>query len=251
MQASWEVGLGKGFQARVSLPFDIKGSRIQYTLEDGTEYQPPYAGIHHRNETLVGLGDAVLGTRYVTAISEMSVLSLGLGLTIPLGSTEENPYLLGAESKEHQHFQFGTGVLSPRFQIAWNIRKNRFGLQTWASAQTPIYKNRKGFKPGFSAGWGISPQVKIHPRIDLFLPLEGAHLAKETWNGQQAPSSGKHALRTGLMVGVTLKRGVWLFAQGLVPVWQQSLSDNTDDQILEPFVGTLGISWAPDKPLWD
>ena len=91
----------------------------------------------------------VLGTRYVTAISEMSVLSLGLGLTIPLGSTEENPYLLGAESKEHQHFQFGTGVLSPRFQIAWNIRKNRFGPQTWASAQTPIYKNRKDLNLDF------------------------------------------------------------------------------------------------------
>lgn len=158
---------------------------------------------------------------------------------------------MGAESKEHQHFQFGTGVVSPRFNLGWNIRKDRFGLQTWTSVLTPLYANRKGFQPGLSLAWGLSPQIKIHPRVDLFVPIEGAHQTKEKWDGQFAPSSGKHSIRTGLMFGITIKRGVWLFAQGLVPIWQQSLSDNTDDQVLEPFVGTIGISWAPDKPLWD
>ena len=249
-QIGWELGLGKGFQIQAILPVDLKGSRIEYTDMDGNEYMPPYAGIHHRNETLVGLGDARIMASQVRAVGKQGAPAIRLGTTLPLGRTEENPYVLGLQSKEHQHFQFGTGTFMPTANVSLFLRKDRWGLQAWTGGQVALYANAHGFKPGVSGNWGIAPQYRIHARVDLLLPIEGVHQARNRWGDNIAPSSGKHSLRTGVLIGVTVKRGLWLYTQASVPVWQQSLSTNTNDQILEPFLGTLGISWRSDKALW-
>ena len=251
LRVSWELGLGKGFQIGASLPVDLKVSTIQYTDTNDEPYTPPYAGIHHRNEVLTGLGDGQLLMRYVRRINDIAIFSGGLGVSLPFGRTEEDPYTLASQSLPHQHFQFGTGLFMPSATLSLMLRKDRFGLQIWGLAQLPPYTNGKGFRPGTTGTWGFSPQIKIHPRVDLLLPLEGVHQGRERWNGTYAASSGKHSLRTGLMIGITLKRGLWLYTQGTVPIWQKSLSTNTDDQILEPFVGTLGLSWSSDKAIWD
>ena len=249
-QTSFELGLGKGFQVQTILPFDVKGSGIRYSLADGSDYTPTYAGIHHRNEVLAGLGDGQLIARQVRQIGDLTTFTIGVGLTLPFGTTEEDPFELAAESKEHQHFQFGTGTFMPSLQTSLLIRKDRFGGQFWAQGQMGLYDNTKGFRPGPTLTWGIAPQIKVHPRVDLLIPVQGIHQGRERWSGVEAESSGKHTLRVGVMTGITLKRGLWFYIQGSVPVWQRSLSSNTDDQILEPFVGTIGISWMPDKRLW-
>ena len=247
---SSELGLGKGFQVGLELPLDFKVSTIRYELVDGSSYQPPYSGIHHRNETLVGLGDGRLRLRYVARIGDLVTLGVGAGATLPFGRTEEDPFLLAKEGDEHQHFQFGTGTIIPVASTEILIRKDRFGLQLWSSAQFSMYTNGKDFKPGSSVTWGIAPQVKIHPRVDLLAMFDGLHQAKDIWSGEQAPSSGKHRLNAGAMIGVTVHRGVWVYVQGSVPVWQRSLSIVQDDQILEPFTGSMGVSWALDTPIW-
>ena len=187
---------------------------------------------------------------HVQSVGKMGAFTIGIGSTLPFGRTEQNPYLLGAQSEEHQHFQFGTGAFVPAATTSLFLRKERLGLQIWGGGQFPLYANKKGFKPGISGTWGIAPQYRLHARVDLLLPIEGVHQARNKWNGEFAPSSGKHTLRTGVMLGFTLKRGLWLYTQASVPVWQKSLSTNTNDQILEPFLGTLGISWRSDKALW-
>ena len=55
---------GDGWQIALMIPFQARFLSIDYYLS-GTqeEYLPPYAGIHHRNETLLGLGDLEISTQ--------------------------------------------------------------------------------------------------------------------------------------------------------------------------------------------
>ena len=56
-QTTVSFGLGNGWQVMGMIPVDAKLLSIEYTTMDGQPYDPPYGDIHHRNETLFGLGD--------------------------------------------------------------------------------------------------------------------------------------------------------------------------------------------------
>ena len=124
-QTTASVGLGGGWQVMGMIPVDAKLISIEYTTMDGEPYDPPYGDIHHRNETLFGLGDGRIEAQYFFRVADGWVLGGGLGATVPLGRTEENPYALAERSEKHQHMQMGSGTVDPAFSLssAWTGAK--------------------------------------------------------------------------------------------------------------------------------
>ena len=91
---------------------------ISYYLEDGSSYEPPYAGIHHRDEQLLGLGDPKVMLQKIFWKGDWGIMP-NFSISIPLGKTEDNPYLRAKESLVHQHIQMGTGTTVPFFGVTF------------------------------------------------------------------------------------------------------------------------------------
>ena len=52
-----EYGITNWLSAELQLPLKLSKTTIKYRTLEGASYNPDYQPIHHRNETLVGLGD--------------------------------------------------------------------------------------------------------------------------------------------------------------------------------------------------
>lgn len=103
------LGLGGGWQVGLELPFDLRAFDVTYTTLDGAPYDPPYDDIHHRDETLLGPADGELTLRRYGR-RERLVAGAWLGLSLPLGRTEEDPFAAAEQGEWHQHTQLGAGL---------------------------------------------------------------------------------------------------------------------------------------------
>ena len=64
LRLTGEYGLLDHLSAEVQIPLRLTVNRIVYRRLDGTELQPSYPNIHHRNETLFGIGELMKQTDY-------------------------------------------------------------------------------------------------------------------------------------------------------------------------------------------
>lgn len=240
-----ELGLTPNASAELQLPVRLVASSITYRRMDGTPFEPPNPGLHHRDETLAGLGDAWLTVR---AAWSMGALRVGarLGSTLPLGSTVENPFSLGAAGLEHQHVQFGSGTFQPllgadaawRFDAAWSVR----GYAQWIPAP---FENRFGYRPGDKVNAGALVEWLPPGWLGASLGADVLSEGAERWGGvvQQDGNVG----RTDLLVGGGLQ-GTWegvgrLFATVRVPVAQWfSAGGDHDGQLTYPAVVQVGFA---------
>ena len=72
------------WQLTFQIPFQYRNIKISYNLLDGSHYEPPYAGLHHRNENLFGIGDAAIQARYFFSLQDWT-MGISTGTSIPLG----------------------------------------------------------------------------------------------------------------------------------------------------------------------
>jgi len=103
-----EYGLTPNVALQGALPLRIIDTRTRYTDLAGNPIQLDYQNIHHRNETLVGLGDAQLLMHHSARLGSFR-LGSRIGLNLPTGMVHENPYRLGDLGLPHEHIQLGTG----------------------------------------------------------------------------------------------------------------------------------------------
>ena len=85
------------FQMMLKVPLKLADIRAAFLDKDGHEI-PGFVSIHHRTETLVGLGDIELNGRYrllVAGHGQPYEVGLGLGFSLPTGHIEPNPFALG------------------------------------------------------------------------------------------------------------------------------------------------------------
>ena len=240
------AGLGKGWQAVLSLPFDAKNLGILYTL-DGEVYHPPYAGIHHRNELLAGPADGTLGFERFFGLGDVGMWSLKAGTSLPVGRTEEDPFTLAAQGLEHQHFQMGSGTFIPTVEARAVVSGLRLGGLTWAHVRLPFYENSKGYRPGAHYTGGLGATYRVTPKLNAVATTEYTYETQDAWAGDPSPSSGRRAVVFDL--GGSWAAGERFTFSSLIrtTAWQQTLTDNHDDQLLQRFVATLGGSWTFGK----
>lgn len=208
------------FGLEVQLPFRYTHTSVIFRRLDGTAFTPDYENIHHRNETLTGLGDPWLSGRASLALGTVQ-LSARAGVTLPLGRTEENPFERAERGLSHQHVQFGTGTVNPLLGLDAHAPLGPFTLSAWAQTQVFLVDNRQGYRAGnrYAGGLGVRPELDWPVTLELTADLLNEQ--PERWDGviQQEGNVG----RTDALAGLTVRRAFGELDAALgvkVPVWQ-------------------------------
>jgi hypothetical protein len=235
----FSLGLGRGVQVAVDVPLDFKASTIDYVLEDGSTYEPPYGNIHHRNETLKGLADASLMLQGFAMVTPQLLLGGGIGSSLPLGRTYDNPYALASQGLEHQHLQMGTGSFVPSLEGYGVFNGMRLGGLGYVRLRLPVYENNKGYKPPPIATLGLGPSWRVTPRLQVLSSAVLGYEGGEEWSDESTDNEGKLTLSSS--VGLLYMAGPNWVLQGSAQLnlWQQDLGAR---QVEQDLVLTLGVS---------
>jgi hypothetical protein len=232
----------------VELPFKVTRTGIRYARLDGTPYTPDYPNIHHRDETLYGPGDPwLLGRGSATAAGFM--LTGKLGVSLPLGSTEENPFALGDMGLEHQHIQLGTGTVDPIALVqARRAVSTRLEVALEGRAQLVVYEGAHGYQAGSRYVVGADATFEATPALSLSFLATVVNERAERWDGVIL-QDGNLGRTDGLMgVGAAVELGEWsLAARVRVPVFQD-LNQVGDEagQLSFPAIVDLSIATSVD-----
>jgi hypothetical protein len=248
LQPAVTLGLGRGFQVGFRLPIDLKRSTIRYERADGSPYTPPYGDLHHRTEVLIGPGDGQLQLGLVGGVPATPLLlSATIGVVVPTGTTQPNPFELASREEEHQHLQFGGGTFDPTIALSLVIRTRPFGVIVSGSARVPLYENDHGYRGSASfegtVGSTFRPGAPLD-RLQLLLLAHASHQEPERWAGEVGENSGRDGLGVslGAIYGVTPRLTVHAQLRANV------LESAKGAQFKQPVVLSIGISGLIDLP---
>jgi hypothetical protein len=203
LRAVAELGLTRQLGIEVQLPFRVTRTRIRYSDPAGQPYQPLDPDVHHRNETLAGIGDGWLLGRWGRNLAGTAV-TVRAGVSVPLGSTEEDPFALGGRGQRHQHIQFGNGTFDPLLILDLSRTIAPVDLSVYGQAQLTPYESSKGFRAGNRYLAGAQGGTLLPARVTASLGVDLLTERPERWSGkiQQDGNLG----RTELLGGVSLSR---------------------------------------------
>jgi hypothetical protein len=214
--------------------------RIRFLDLAGQPYVPPVPDYHHRNETLVGLTDPWL---MLHAGGELGsyVLSARAGITVPLGSTVPNPFLLGREGLPHEHIFFGDGTWDPLVGAAVSHSIGPVGLSLWTLDRLVFGTNGYGFQAGNKLLAGLTSTSALGLARWVFtVGCDVYHEDAERWSGviEQEGNLG----RTDFIADLAAS---WAFT----PAWKATLglkipfvSVVRGEQATYPGIVTLGVA---------
>jgi len=177
-----QYGIARFLGVSLSLPVRAVTTRVRYTTLDGADYRPDPPDVHHRDRTLVGLGDpsvvAVLGR----ALDRFS-FAIRAGALLPFGRTlPEDPFIAGREGRAHEHVQFGVGTVRPTVgsALAWDF--GALGVDAWTTAILSVATNAIGYRAG--QRWATGARVSTAlGKVVVGLGAELSHESTETWAG--------------------------------------------------------------------
>ncbi len=239
-------GITDTWSMDVQLPFRVVHVSADYQTPDGQHYDPIDANIHHRTETLVGLGDGQLGARAAFRAGEWWITPR-VGVTLPFGSTEEDPYAAGDDGIAHQHVQFGTGTFDPVLSLDVSRGFPRMQWAFYGQVQHSLYQSRRGFQGptrgsvGVSGGW----KAPAHPVV-LSLGLEGAFEGPERWGGEVYTEELQGRQELMVVPRVAWTKGITTLSMDVRVVVFRRLVEGGDQpgEMTAPVILTLGGSWG-------
>jgi len=183
------------------VPFRVFHTSIRYLDPSGQPVAIEDPFIHHHDETLSGLGDPWLLGR-AAKILDGFTLGVRLGVAVPLGRTEPDPFMLGDLGVAHEHSQFGSGTFEPLVgvdaaRVIAGVRVDAFAL----SVQS-LYANGHGYQAGDRYAAGIGAASALGTKQFRFrATFEGQHETAETWHGVTHTDEGNTG-RTDLLGGL-------------------------------------------------
>jgi thiol-disulfide isomerase/thioredoxin len=198
---SAEYALSSWLAIGVALPYRAVDVGVTYRdPTSGAEVSSAQAGIHARDERLHGVGDPAINVHVAREVGRAR-LHARLGASLPLGRTEEDPFLLGQIGQEHQHVQFGTGTVIPYLALE---AQRTFGPVTgtmWGLAQPSVYDNDHGFRAGDRYSGGLSGSSALGTKAWTFGLSADVHgETAETWQGVVHADEG-NAGRVDVLLG--------------------------------------------------
>ena len=237
-------GLTDWFELGGELPMRMTVIDALFTDANGDEL-PEFSSIHHRDEAIVGIADPALKA-YFHALrpktSDGGRLIVSVGVTLPVGGIEKDPFTAGEDGENHQHMFFGYGVFAPKLGVNWTQPFSGWSLGGWFECTLGLYANEEGYKPPSLVLGGLGVQSSfglenwwfgLEPRLMIESPAE--------WESRKAENSGRTDLLGALMAGVGLGEN-W----GLSVEVQTTLASFSQEgnQMTMPFVGTLSLMWG-------
>ncbi len=234
LEAEYALTERWGLVGRV--PADIKRqavslSEIAPATEAEREAMVRNMNLHHRAETYSGLSDLMLlvANRRYGLFREGDALKVGLGLSLPTGRTEPNPYELGAAGIQHRHIQFGTGTLDPLLELNyWIPLSGSASAGVFSLARLPVAENKKTYQGPREISSGLNVGYRLKGRVSLHWNLTHYYQGYARWDGARDENSGLQAFSA--MVGATLRLSehAAVGADLRYPVWQRTLFPGSD-----------------------
>jgi thiol-disulfide isomerase/thioredoxin len=226
--------------------------RSEATFHDASGNDLDFDSIHHRDETLTGLGDIELWDRFRLlgpGAEARSTLDLRLGVALPTGNIVDDPYLLGLQRRTHQHVFFGTGTLDPIAGADFWHRFSGVTLNAYTSVRATLYENARGYRAGSRATIGASLQTGFGLERWTFLAgLELYHERPGKWASgaqelkEEAADAGRTSIIPGLGAVFAPSENVWLRA-----IVRRPFSTSGGHAELEiPLIANLGVEVAFD-----
>jgi hypothetical protein len=243
---AWDIGL--------RIPYMVREQTADVRFSGGASDADHEAAvnngrIHHRTETYEGFADLELiagwRTRDVPWLGDDSVMRISFGSTIPIGATEEDPWLLGDAGHEHLHIQFGNGTFDPLLDLyvgAPISKKLAWGL--YSKARLPIYRNSHGYRG--------APEVTLSPRL-TWLPVSkvslsagvvGLYYGYSSWEETgRDRNSGQVSVLGSLSVGYKVNDSVTASFSALLPFYTESFSSEDSLDPAPTFSFSLGYTF--------
>jgi len=197
---SADLGVAEHLAIQLEVPLRLFETTIRYEDLDGHEVAILGADIHHRDETLLGPGDPLVGARSVFVAGAWLVEGR-VGLRLPLGHTEPNPYTPEASSQPHEHFQFGDGTLDPELGLTLQHTFADWSLGAWGFARCALYANSHGYQAGDRYAGGVFAASALGLadwRFALTLDVQGE--TAERWDDTAPADDGDDGNRGRLDV---------------------------------------------------
>jgi hypothetical protein len=250
LRAVVEVGLSRLLGVELQLPFRVTRTSVRYQDLAGQPYQPLDPDVHHRNETVAGIGDPWLLARWGRSVAATAVTARA-GVSVPLGSTEEDPFALGAQGKRHQHIQLGTGTFDPLLMLDLSRSIAPLDVSAYGQAQLSLYQNSRGFQAGNRYFAGLQAGTLVAARVTASLGLDLLVERPERWSGQIQQDGNLG--RTELLGGLTLSRPFGRALASLVvrfPIYRHIVEgDETRGRLSSPVMLSLVLSRTFRSPL--
>lgn len=244
-----ELGMTDAFGVELQAPIRLVRTTIDYTTPDGAPYEPLDAGVHHRDETIVGPADLWLLGRIGAVVADWW-LALRLGASLPFGQTERDPFALGDQGLRHQHVQLGSGTVDPVGVVEAVRSFGPIEAQVFAQGQVPLYESARGYRGPWRIYGGGGIGSALIGKLRGSLGVEAFHEAEERWGGvaRQDGSLGRSEL-LGAVSLVHAFGDTQLSIAARVPVWRHVVRGSEDPGSLSsPLALTLAIAHVLRKP---
>ena len=236
------MGVTRRFAASLMLPLRLVDTSIRYLDGAGAEVELSNPGIHHRDETVTGLGDPMLLGATAFAAGGWR-LTARAGVTLPLGRTEANPFTLGDQGLRHQHIQIGTGTVNPVLAAEAARSWGAWRVGGFALTQQVVYDGGKGYRAGDRYAVGAVVRRRLGRRWSLRGSVDALGETAERWDGILHTDDGNQG-RVDLIVGAGAS---WAATSGLglgvgvkVPVVTHAVGGQLD----MPAILEVGVSWG-------
>jgi len=242
-------GEAAGLAAVVELPLRLFDTSIRYEDEAGQEVAIQNAGVHHRNETLFGVSDPLLGVRGVVRAGDL-LLEGRAGVRLPFGATQPDPFVLGDAGLEHQHVLMGTGTVDPELGLGAFLPLDDVTLGLWGSARLALYENEHGYEAGdrWSGGLFAASGLGLED-WGFVLGADLAYESAERWSGVVPTDDGNRGRTDVFVLAAVDWRPSADTSVGLavrVPVYTHVVGGQLDFPILvELTVGGRVALWEP------
>ncbi|MFT7622751.1 MAG: hypothetical protein ACI9WU_001926 [Myxococcota bacterium] len=203
-----------------------------------------FDSIHHRDETVAGIGDLRIGLVVGGVLdSELGGFRLTgrVGLSLPTGAVEDDPFVLGENGQHHQHTFFGSGTFMPELRLDVSYSWTDVSLLGWVDTRLSLYEGPKSYRPSsvVSGGVGVGSGFGLD-RWMFSLGQEVFHEKAAKWSGTPAENSGRTQLLLALAVHWQVEDSWSLSFTAKTPYLTWTEGEPFDF----PFLGVLGVSWG-------
>lgn len=243
-QLDAQIGFGRRFAVETMVP--IRVAIVRAGFERNGMSLPAGRSIHHRDETLAGVGDVLLTGRIglVTPQDLRGVtIDARVGTSLPTGGISRDPFELGRRGKPHQHIFFGNGTFDPLLGVEGGWTGRKLGAGAWALGRIAAYRNRFGYHPPSNVAAGVNVVSGFGlEKWRFMLQPEVFHETRARWGSDYALNSGRTSLLATVGAFVRASRTVQVHMIAKIPYYNATRGG----QYRWPVVALVGFSWTID-----